>query len=112
MEFPANAVYGPDHKKTETPRAVDVAGVRVPGQHVWLIGVGLIGMLVVATIVVLFVLPSGIPFLAAKFAGGFLEYVGLFFVYMIGFFFLLILFGMLAALVGVRAIPFLTRNNG
>jgi len=112
MEFPANAVYGPDRPKTDPPRAVDVAGVRIPGQHVWLIGVGILGMLVVATIVILFVLPSGIPFLAAKFAGGFFEYVGLFFVYMVGFFFLVILFGMLAALVGVQAIPFLTRNNG
>ena len=112
MEFPANAVYGPERKPADPPRAVEIAGVRIPGQHVWIIGAGLIGMLAVATIVILFVLPSGIPFLAAKFAGGFWEYVGLFFVYMLGFFFLLILFGMLGALVGLQAIPFLTRNNG
>jgi hypothetical protein len=112
MDFPTNAAYGPMDAPKEEPRAVEIAGVRVPGQHVWMLGVGILGLVAVATIIILFALPSGIPFLAAKFAGGFLEYVGLFFVYMVGFLFLLMVLGALLALAGAQAIPFLTRNNG
>lgn len=107
MDFPSNAAYGPMDKPKETPKAVTVAGVRVPGQHVWMIGVGILALVAIGTITILFVLPSGIPYLAAKFAGGFFEYIGLFFVYMIGFFFLVFVVGALLALVGFQAIPFL-----
>jgi len=112
MEFPTNAAYGATDAPKEEPRPVTIAGIRVAGQHVWMIGVGILGLVAIGTIVILFVLPSGIPFLAAKFAGGFLEYVGLFFVYMVGFFFLLMVLGTLLALAGAQAIPFLMRNNG
>lgn len=107
MDFPTNAAYGPKDKPKETPKAVTIAGIRVPGQHVWMIGVAILSLVAFGTMVILFVLPSGIPFLAAKFAGGFLEYVGLFFVYMVGFFFLLLVLGSLLALLGAQAIPFL-----
>ena len=112
MDVPSNAAYGRNDTPKDPPRAVTIAGVRVPGQHVWMIGAGILGMVAIATIVILFVLPSGIPFLAAKFAGGFWEYIGLFFVYMMGVLFLLLILGALLAMVGVQAIPFLTRNNG
>ena len=112
MDFPSNAAYGPKDKPKEPPRAVTIAGVRVPGQHVWMIGAGILGLVAIATITILFILPSGIPFLAAKFAGGFFDYVGLFFVYMVGVLFLIFILGGLLAIAGIQAIPFLTRNNG
>lgn len=112
MDFPTNAAYGPMDAPKEEPRAMMIAGFRIPGQQVWMVGVGILGLVAAGTLTILFALPSGIPVLAAKFAGGFFEYVALFFIYMIGFFFLAIVLGALLAVAGAQAIPFLTRNNG
>jgi hypothetical protein len=55
----------------------------------------MLGALAVFVFVTMVLLPSGIPYLAAKNSSGFLEYVGLFFLYMLGFSLLVIgvLFG-------------------
>jgi hypothetical protein len=64
---------------------------------------GLFAILVLLCIIVVVQLPSGIPFLAAKNADGFLGYVGYFFAYMFGFFFVLVVFFALLALLGTVA---------
>ena len=79
-----------------------ILGVRIPGQRVWMVVAGLFAILVLLCILVVVQLPSGLPFLAAKNATGFLDYVGLFFAYMFGFFFVLVVFfALLAALATV-----------
>jgi len=79
MDNPVNATYGrydkpPDHQKPIS---------------LWMIAAGVVILFVLWS--VFLTLPSGIPFLAAKFAGGFFSYIGLFFLYMLGFFTLLLL---------------------
>jgi hypothetical protein len=101
MDNPVNAVYGRYDKPPEREKPLVVLGYTVPAQY-------RLPLLVVAVLFVLFVLwsvfltlPSGFPFLAAKFAGGFFSYIGLFFLYMIGFFALLLLIGA-GAMAGFR----------
>jgi len=78
MDNPVNAVYGRYDKPAEHQKPISL----------WMIGAGVVLLFVLWS--VFLTLPSGIPFLAAKFAGGFFSYIGLFFLYMMGFFFLLI----------------------
>jgi di/tricarboxylate transporter len=91
MDNPVNAAYGRYDKPPEHEKPLVVLGYTVPAQY-------RLPLFVVAGLFILFVLwsvfltlPSGFPFLAAKFAGGFFSYIGLFFLYMIGFFALLLL---------------------
>jgi hypothetical protein len=102
METPVNAAYGRGEVPKKEPRAMTILGVRIPGQRVWMVVAGLFAILVLLCILVVVQLPSGLPFLAAKNATGFLDYVGLFFAYMFGFFFVLVVFfALLAALATV-----------
>jgi hypothetical protein len=78
MDNPVNAVYGRYDKPPEHQKPI----------RLWMIGAGVVLLFVLWSIFL--TLPSGIPFLAAKFAGGFFSYIGLFFLYMMGFFLLLI----------------------
>jgi hypothetical protein len=103
MENPVNAAYGRGEVPKKEPRAITILGVRIPGQQVWMVMAGLFAILVLLCILVVVQLPSGIPFLAAKNADGFLGYVGYFFAYMFGFFFVLVVFFALLALLGTVA---------
>jgi hypothetical protein len=103
METPVNAAYGRGEVPKKEPRAITILGVRIPGQQVWMVMAGLFAILVLLCILVVVQLPSGIPFLAAKNADGFLGYVGYFFAYMFGFFFVLVVFFALLALLGTVA---------
>ena len=103
MENPVNAAYGRGEVPKKEPRAMTLLGVRIPGQRVWMVVAGLFAILVLLCILVVVQLPSGLPFLAAKNATGFLDYVGLFFAYMFGFFFVLVVFFALLAALGTVA---------
>jgi hypothetical protein len=103
MENPVNAAYGRGEVPKKEPRAMTILGVRIPGQRVWMVVAGLFAILVLLCILVVVQLPSGLPFLAAKNATGFLDYVGLFFAYMFGFFLVLVVFFALLAALGTVA---------
>lgn len=98
-----NAAYDSNKKIEETKRPVTVLGVRVPGEKVWMVAVGLFAVLLFLSMIILIFLPSGLPYLAAKFSDGFLSYLLLFFAYMFGFFFVILVFFSLLALVGFHA---------
>lgn len=105
-----NAAYEKDNVPTAPPVAVTILGVRVPGDKVWIVTTVLFAALVFLVGIVLFLLPAGLPFLAAKSADGFLGYIAYFFAYMFGFFgVLLVFFSILVALAAWsgRKIPFL-----
>jgi hypothetical protein len=103
MDNPVNAAYGRGDVPPKERRAVTILGYRIPGQHAWIVAAGLFAILVLLCIIVVVQLPSGIPFLAAKNATGFLDYVGLFFAYMFGFFFIMVIFfSLLGILAGVN----------
>ena len=102
MDTPVNAAYGRNDVPKREPRAITVLGVRIPGQQVWMVVAGLFAILVLLCVIVVVQLPSGLPFLAAKNASGFTDYVGYFFAYMFGFFLVLVVFfALLAALATV-----------
>jgi small-conductance mechanosensitive channel len=103
MNEPTNAAYGPEHKHKEEHKAITILGYRVPGEQVWMVSAGLFGLLVVLTVIVVLVLPTGIPILAAKFADGFLSYVLYFFAYMFMFSLILVVFFSLVAIIGIHA---------
>lgn len=99
MDQPMNAAYEKAKLPKETPAAVTILGVRIPGEKLWMVTAALFGVLVFLVVIVLFLLPSGIPYLAAKSADGFFGYVAYFFAYMFGFFLvLLVFFSILASL--------------
>ena len=99
-----NAAYDPNKNTIEeTKRPITVLGVVVPGEKTWMVAAGLFAVLVFLSMVVLLLLPSGLPYLAAKFSDGFLSYLVLFFAYMFGFFFIMLIFFSLIALVGLNA---------
>lgn len=102
MDTPVNAAYGRGEVPKPEPKAITLFGIRIPGQRVWMVVAGLFAILVLLCIIVVVQLPSGLPFLAAKNADGFLGYVGYFFAYMFGFFLVLVVFfALLAALATV-----------
>jgi hypothetical protein len=103
METPVNAAYGRNDAPSPAPRAVTIFGYRVPGQNAWMVTAGLFAILVLLCMVIIFQLPSGLPFLAAKNADGFIGYLGFFFAYMMGFFLVLVVFFALLALLGTVA---------
>lgn len=110
MDAPMNAAYEKDKVPPPAPAAVTIFGYRIPGDKVWMVTAALFGVLVFLVIIVLFILPAGLPYLAAKNADGFFGYVAYFFAYMFGFFFVLVVFfSLLAALAAWsgRRIPFL-----
>jgi hypothetical protein len=110
MDPAMNAAYEKDAVPTGPPVAVTILGVRVPGDKVWIVTTVLFAVLVFLVGIVLFLLPAGLPFLAAKSADGFLGYIAYFFAYMFGFFgVLLVFFSILIALAAWsgRTIPFL-----
>lgn len=87
METPVNAVYG----KNEVPqpdKPIMVFGRAVTSKTFY---TGLIATSALVLTIILVLLPSGLPFLAAKNAGGFFGYIGLFFLYMLGFLALVVL---------------------
>lgn len=86
MDVPVNAAYGKNDKPAEQPHSMVLFGYFIPGESVWKVGVIIGAGLLVAFMMIMVFLPSGLPFLAAKNAGGFLDYVGLFFLYMLSFF--------------------------
>lgn len=105
-----NAAYEKNKVPEQPPIAVTILGYRVPGEKVWMVTAALFAVLVFLVVIVLFILPSGLPYLAAKNADGFFGYVAYFFGYMFGFFFVLVaFFSILAALAAWsgRRIPFL-----
>lgn len=103
METPVNAAYGRGEVPDKEPRAITILGFRIPGQQAWIVAAGLFAILVLLCVIVVVQLPSGIPFLAAKNATGFVDYVGLFFAYMFGFFFIMVIFfALLGILAGVN----------
>ena len=110
MDSPMNAAYETKKVPPEPAVAVTILGYRIPGDKVWILTTILFAGLVFTVGIVLFLLPSGLPFLAAKNADGFLGYIFYFFGYMFGFFAVLILFfSILIALAAWsgRKIPFL-----
>lgn len=110
MDAPMNAAYEKQKVPQEAPVAVTILGYRVPGDKVWIVTTVLFAALVFLVGIVLFLLPAGLPFLAAKNADGFLGYITYFFAYMFGFFAVLIVFfSILMALAAWsgRKIPFL-----
>lgn len=86
MENPVNAAYGKTDKPEEKPQGMTLFGRFIPGEDVWKV-VAIVGAaaLVLFFLIMVF-LPSGLPLLAAKNSTGFLDYIGLFFIYMLGFF--------------------------
>jgi hypothetical protein len=98
MNTPVNAAYGRDDAPKDDPRAITLLGIRVPGQHVWMLTAGLVAILALLCVIIVVYLPSGLPYLAAKNADGFLGYIGYFSAYMMGFFLLLGVFAVLLAL--------------
>ena len=92
MEDPSNAVYGKDDAPPPKYGPVTFLGIRIPQESRPIVAWTLLALLIVMVTIIVFLLPSGIPFLAAKNSGGFFGYVGLFFLYMIGFFVILSLF--------------------
>lgn len=86
MENPVNAAYGKTDKPAEKPHSMVVFGRFVPGEDVWKVTLIVGAALVLVFFLVMIFLPSGLPFLAAKNATGFVDYIGLFFLYMISFF--------------------------
>ena len=85
MDVPVNAVYGKNDKPVPADRPLEIWGMRIPASQRWIVFGGILGAGAVFVFVTLVLLPSGIPYLAAKNSSGFLEYVGLFFLYMLGF---------------------------
>ena len=70
----------------ESPKAIYVAGYRIPGdKRNWFLAANVAFVVILVIITVLFI-PMGIPFLAVKKADGFLGYIGFFFTYMLGYF--------------------------
>jgi uncharacterized membrane protein YedE/YeeE len=110
MDPAMNAAYERNKVPKEPAVAVTILGYRVPGEKVWIVTSILLGVLIFLVTIVVFILPSGIPYLAAKNADGYVGYVAYFFMYMFGFFFtLLVFFSILVALAAWsgRKIPFL-----
>jgi hypothetical protein len=110
MNSPMNAAYEAKKVPSEPAVAVTILGYRIPGDKVWIVTTVLFAALVFLVGIVLFLLPSGLPFLAAKNADGFLGYIFYFFGYMFGFFgVLIVFFSILIALAAWsgRKIPFL-----
>ena len=103
MDNPVNAAYGRGDVPKGGPRPVTIFGYRIPGQHAWIVAAGLFAILVLLCVIVVVQLPSGLPFLAAKNADGFVGYVGYFFAYMFGFFLVLVVFFALLAALGTVA---------
>lgn len=95
-----NAAYEEGHVPPKKTGPVTVFGVRIPEESRHQVIILLFAVLVVLISIVVFLLPTGIPFLAAKNSSGFLGYVGLFFVYMFGFFAILVVFFSLLGLLG------------
>lgn len=92
METPSNAVYGENDAPPPKYGPVTFLGIRIPQESRPIIVWTLLALLVIMVTIIVFLLPSGIPFLAAKNSGGFFGYVSLFFIYMFGFFFILSMF--------------------
>lgn len=105
-----NAAYEKDKVPSGPPVRVTILGYEVPSEKMWIVTTILFAALVFLVGIVLILLPSGLPFLAAKNADGFLGYILYFFAYMFGFFVVLLLFfSILVALAAWsgRKIPFL-----
>ena len=99
MDFPMNAAYGKSDKPAEKPQAVTIFGYLIPGDSIWKVVLALFSIFAGLCFIIVVLLPSGFPFLAAKNSSGFFGYIGLFSAYMIGFFVILVLFFMAASLV-------------
>ena len=87
-----NAAYEKDKVPVQPPVGVTILGYRVPGEKMWIVTAALFGVLIFLVAIVLFLLPSGLPYLAAINGGGFFGYIAYFFSYMFGFFFVLVVF--------------------
>ena len=96
-----NAVYEEGEAPAKKTGPVSVFGFRIPAESRNQVVLALFGVLLILVVIVVFLLPSGLPFLAAKNSTGFLGYVGLFFAYMFGFFAILVIFFSLLGLLGV-----------
>lgn len=103
MQNPVNAAYGVGDVPNEAPRAVTIFGYRIAGENVRIVMAAILAVVALLVILVVIQLPSGLPFLAAKNATGFFDYVFLFFVYMFGFFFVITVFFAFLAFLGVVA---------
>ena len=92
MDRPVNASY----KKNEVPEnpgeKVKILGMVFKKSESWKIVLVIGGVFVFLFFLIVFLMPSGIPFLAAKNASGLLGYMALFTGYMIGFIFIILLF--------------------
>lgn len=105
-----NAAYEKNKTPSGPPVRVNILGYEIPSEKMWIVTTILFAALVFLVGIVLVLLPSGLPFLAAKNADGFLGYILYFFAYMFGFFVVLLLFfSILVALAAWsgRKIPFL-----
>lgn len=96
-----NAAYEEGEAPAKKTGPVTVFGVRIPAESRNQVILLLFGVLLILVVIVVFLLPSGIPFLAAKNSSGFLGYIALFFAYMFGFFAILVVFFSLLGLIGM-----------
>jgi hypothetical protein len=101
MDIPVNAAYGKGDAPPDKPQARTFLGMWFPGEQVWMITAAIASAMFILALIVLVLVPSGFPYLAAKNADGFAGYIAYFFMYMMGFFILVA--AAVAAVLGVMA---------
>jgi ABC-type branched-subunit amino acid transport system permease subunit len=99
MESPVNAAYGKKDVPENPGEKTKIFGMVFRKEEMWKVGLVIGAVLVVTLFFIIFLMPTGISFLAAKNASGLLGYMGLFTGYMFGFVF--VIAGFFAAVVGI-----------
>ena len=92
MDTPTNAAYGKGEVPENPGEKVKIFGMVFQKSEAWKILLVIGGVFVVILFFILFLMPSGISFLAAKNASGLLGYMALFTGYMFGFIFIVTIF--------------------
>ena len=92
METPTNGGYAKDEVPENPGEKVKILGMVFQKGDAWKILVVIGGVFVLVLFFILFLMPSGISFLAAKNASGLLGYMALFTGYMLGFIFIVSIF--------------------
>lgn len=88
MENPTNAAYGKGEVPENPAEKTKFLGIVFRKDERWKVGVVIGVVLFFMILFILLIMPTGLSFLAAKNAGGFFGFLGLFTGYMLGFFLL------------------------
>jgi hypothetical protein len=99
METPVNAAYGKGDVPENPGEKTKVLGMVFRKDELWKVVITIGAVLVVILFFIVFLMPTGISFLAAKNASGLVGYMGLFTGYMFGF--ILIVASFFAAVLGI-----------